>query len=371
MDERTETFARLRLSGARFEDQGMPVSSLVELVAYQELILGVAKARFRHLNPARRRVPKRFGDRLQLRIRSVEQGSVVPVLERVRMAQELPLTDEFDEARELIAGAVAAVAAGAPLPDAFPRDALVLFNRFGQSLEDDEAIELRSGTAPSGPRYSRSVRRQLLLTNGSYVQQEVHVIGWVTEIDAVRMSCTIRLYPEAPSYVRGPLDEVTFGPVKELLTPNGEGPMVAIVGTGVFNADGRLLRLDSIHDISASDPNDEDLAKLNRRLSQLAALEIGWLDGDGAPPTQKALSLAERVLTELLAMEVPSPRAFPTPDGGIQAEWTIGHREVSVTFEPHGSLYALSVNTASGTSDERVLDSEDVGQITRFVLRAS
>lgn len=128
------------------------------------------------------------------------------------------------------------------------------------------------------------------------------------------------------------------------------------VGTRVSNADGRLLRFSSIHDVSASNPNYEDLAKLSRRFSRLAALEIGWLDGDGVPPTQRALSLAERVLTELLAMEVPNPRTFPTPDGGIQAEWTIGDREVSVTFESDGRLYALSVDTASGTSDERVLD---------------
>ncbi len=58
------------------------------------------------------------------------------------------------------------------------------------------------------------------------------------------------------------------------------------------------------------------------------------------------------MLADLLTFEVPRPRVFATPEGGVQAEWTVGEHEISVTFEPDGKLYAVSVNLASGDAEE-------------------
>ena len=55
----------------------------------------------------------------------------------------------------------------------------------------------------------------------------------------------------------------------------------------------------------------------------------------------------------------------------MQAEWTVENREVSVTFEPDGSLYAISVDVASGQTDEPELAVDRPEQIAQFVLRAS
>jgi len=362
------TFAKLRLTGGRFEAEGMPVEALAELVAYRELVIGVAKEIFRRDHPNRQRLPSGFTERLQLRFQTVERGSAVPVLERMLDPGLLPIADEFTLARDIIEDAVAAIAAGRALPESFPRAAVVLFNGFGQTLRQDEAIELRRGTAESGPTYTREIRRQLVLQERSTYQDEVRDIGWVWEIDSHKMTCSIRLRSGPPSPISAPVDELTFGPLKEAMQPNGVGPPVHLVGVGVFDADRGLTRLDSIHDVgSVEDP--PDIATVDSRFRELAGLDEGWLDGEGVPLANAALESARTTVAELLRREAPMPRLYPTPEGGVQAEWTAGHYEISVTFQPDGELYGLAVNSVSGESDELI--DADVERIARFVQRAS
>jgi hypothetical protein len=346
----------------------MPVETLTELSAYRDLILGVAKELFRAAHPARQRVPRGFAERLQLRLRTVESGSAIPVVERVAVAGALlAVDDEFTQARDVIEDAVAAVAGGADLPSAFPRSALLLFNRFGQTLRADEAIELRRAGATSGARYDRDVRKRLVLNQRHTFQEEVEDIGWVSEVDADHMSCLIRLRMSSAGAIPAPLDEVTFAAVKEVLEPKGEGPPVRVSGIGVFDTEQRLIRFDAIHDVSVLEDPDE-LTTLDRRFDELAALPAGWLDGEGVPLDGVVLHRARRILAELLNFDVPRPRVFPTPEGGVQAEWTVAGHEISVTFEPDGMLYAISVNLASGQTEEPELAADSAEQIARLLL---
>jgi hypothetical protein len=365
-----DPFAQLRLTGGRFDDHGIPVETLVELVAYRDLVLGIAKELFHIDHPARQRVPRGFSDRLQLRLETIKDGSTLPVLERVLPpGMLLAADDEFTQSRDLIEDAVAAIASGSDLPRSFPRGALVLFNHFGQTLRTDEAIELRRGTASSGPRYTPAIRKALVLKRGRTYQEEVRDIGWVSEVDGNRMSCLIRLQHGPSTPVPAPLDELTFSPVKEVLAPNGEGPPVLISGVGVFDTDRGLIRFDSLHEVSRDDA--EDLATLDDRLDELAALPEGWLDGEGVPPDRVVLRRARQVLADLLNLDVPRPRVFATPEGGVQAEWTARDHETSVTFEPNGDLYAVSVNSASGQIEEPELGANNTEQLAQFVIRAS
>jgi hypothetical protein len=363
-----DVFARLRLTGGRFEGDGMPIEALTELVAYQELLVGVAKAIYRSERPERQRLPRGFADRLQLRLRTIEQGSTVPVLERIRESGTLmPAVDEFARSRDLIEEAVAAIAAGEALPQAFPRNAVVLFDRFGQTLRADEAIELQKANAKNGPRYTQDVRRRLVLGERHTFQGEISDIGWVTELDAAHMTCMIRLRSAAQT-AQAPVDEFIFDQLKTVMEPNGVGPPVRVTGIGVYSAAGHVLRLASIQDVSlVEDP--EELAALDRRIAELAELQRGWLDGDGAPPAQVALRKASSTLAELLRPDVPHPRIYPTLEGGVQAEWAAGDYEISVTFESDGSSHALAVNRESGDSHE--LENGDVGGIVQLFQGAS
>jgi hypothetical protein len=343
----------------------MPIEALTELVAYQQLVVGVAKEVYRNDHADRKRLPRGFADRLQLRLRVIEPGSTVPVLERIREPGALlRRADEFTRSRDLVEEAVAAIAAGGALPEDFPRQAVVLFNRFGQTLHPDEAIELRKPGAQSGPRYTRDVQRRLVLEELRTFQADVSEIGWVLELDSTRMTCLIRLRSALRAQpVPAPVDDFTFEQVKAAMEPNGEGPPVYVTGIGVYTTAGHVLRLDSIQDVSPVE-NPDELEALDSRIAELAELKPGWLDGAGVPLTAAALSKARITLTELLLLDLPRARIYPTLEGGVEAEWSAGAYEISVTFEPDGSSNALVVNRESGGSRE--LENGDTAGIAQF-----
>lgn len=111
-----------------------------------------------------------------------------------------------------------------------------------------------------------------------------------------------------------------------------------------------------------------DFIALRLRLAELQKLEDGWLDGDGERLQPQILQCARVTLGRLLRLGVPRSRVYPTPEGGVQAEWTIGTREISLTFEPDGTVYAAVTDVTSGTDDE--LQDGNADQLARFVLQA-
>lgn len=354
-------FLALHFRGARFDaEPGMPVEALGELVAYRELVTEVARLVFLDRNPDRQRVPKGFTERLSLRLRHVDEGSAVPLLERPDAAGVLPLPDEFDAARDLISEAIQAATNSAPIPEAFPEDALVHFNRLGQGLRDDESIELRAPDVQTGPRYTQAVRKVLLAGRSNY-QRDATVEGWVTELDAERMR--FQLHLRTGPVIPAPIDAVTFDEVKEALAPTGEGPQVVVTGVGVFDRmTDQLVRFDSVHELIAE---DADSAVADSVAASHA--QAGWLDGDG-DETHPEVARRARALFEAIVMRgVPAPRVYPVPDGGLQAEWTLGEREVSVTVEPGGSLYVIAVNVVSGAAEDATLTDDDVAKVLRLV----
>ncbi len=361
MNTELTPFLALHFHGSRFDsDAGMPVDALGELVAYRELVIEVARSLFLQQHPDRKRVPKGFADRLQLRLRRVEEGSSVPVLERPSPIGTLDLSDEFDAARDLISDAIQAAARDESVPAAFPRSALVYFNRLGQGLSDDESIELRAPGQALGPSYTQQIRKALLAGHMNY-QRDATVLGWVTEVDAERMRFQIRRL-NAPT-VAAPIDAVTFEEVKNALAPTGEGPQVSVSGVGAFDRNDALVRFDSVHELTF-----EDAADVLTDAVAAAVVGEGWFDGDGSATDPEVVRRAQALLAAIVASGAPQPRVFPVPDGGVQAEWTVGDREISVAVEPGGGLYVISVDIRSGASQDESLAEDDPAPVLRLVL---
>ena len=74
------------------------------------------------------------------------------------------------------------------------------------------------------------------------------------------------------------------------------------------------------------------------RHMELLELAPGWLDGEGVPPTGELLELVGAWLDEHQRQDLEDPRLFPTPEGGVEAEWRIGRLDLSVEFDPRRGL---------------------------------
>jgi hypothetical protein len=89
------------------------------------------------------------------------------------------------------------------------------------------------------------------------------------------------------------------------------------------------------------------------KLGDLRHLKRGWLDGHGEPPTAAALARSCEVLRALLAAhpDIESPGVFPTPAGGVQAEWDNGSWAAEILFAPDGHRVEGAATNSSTFED--------------------
>ena len=113
---------------------------------------------------------------------------------------------------------------------------------------------------------------------------------------------------------------------------------------------------------SALQPNPLRPAALDVsvQMDRLRGLADGWLDGDGRAPRADGLEWLGRAIQEHFPLDLPNPHLYPTEDGGVQAEWTIGAREISMTVDlgsRSAEWQAVDIETGI-TVSERDLDLE-------------
>jgi hypothetical protein len=97
------------------------------------------------------------------------------------------------------------------------------------------------------------------------------------------------------------------------------------------------LRMREVRDLEVEDDERApDVQRVWRRLDELRALRDGWIEGEGLPPNAVVVARAREILVRLLVedRELPRPKVYPTHDGGIQVEWTLGDWETELRFRP-------------------------------------
>ena len=121
-------------------------------------------------------------------------------------------------------------------------------------------------------------------------------------------------------------------------------------------------------DEPASPP--EDLMDISRQLADMKRLNDGWADGMqpaaqwgsgyGKAPAHHALDWLAAQFARRYAPGLPKPYLYPTPEGGVQAEWPIGSNEASLEIDltTHtAEWYCLNFDTDA--SNEKTLDLDD------------
>jgi len=70
------------------------------------------------------------------------------------------------------------------------------------------------------------------------------------------------------------------------------------------------------------------------RLDELRLLKDGWLDGRlGKAPDSTGLDLLRAAFEGHYAKDLILPYLYPTAEGGIQAEWTLGKAGITLDIE--------------------------------------
>ena len=356
-----DIFLQPRLVGPRFEGTAIPLEFLKDLAVLEEMIVEVAKWRFLQDNPGRARSPRGFSDGVQLKLTGVDDGSAKPVIKlfiaaNIAANSLFPPQKYYEQARDSIISAIGAAERNTSISEHLPDTALGYFDRMGRSLREGEAMEFTSPTLPalSPPaRLTRETRRKLVLapTTVKEMTEEASVRGHIYEVDQKKKTFRIQLIgghkvldiPIPPQHFKVILDA-------SVEYKEGRGARVLLQGVGRFDRKERLQGFESIEHISILEPLD-----VPARLDELRGLKDGWLEGRGKAPSSDGLNWLAQTFEQNFPDGIPLPFVYPTADGGVQAEWSLGPHEVSleIDLETHkGQWHCLNMQTDADDSDE-------------------
>ena len=382
----SETFLRPRLIGARFEDHSIPLELLKNLSVLEELIIEVARLEYFRDHPDRQRVPQGFTDGIELKLTEIKDGSAILVISLIVITNTLFSDNQryFECARDTIIqmieaaedsniGATGTVEESKAVMDILTPKVLSCFDRIGQGLREDEAIEFITPDNQLSAKFTINTRQRLLFAssmvkersvdfvremqtqqyNSSIVEEltkDTIVRGTVPEINQDDMTFLIQLFDG--QHIKVPIAPQHFDVILEAFNGYKNNFRFLFQGVGIFNRSEQLLGFDSIEHISPLDELD-----ISAQIYDLRQLKDGWLEGQGKAPSKEGLDWLSQAFDRHYSGDLPLPYLYPTEPGGVQAEWSLGRNEITLEIdltEHFGYFHALHME--DDTEETRRLD---------------
>ena len=184
---------------------------------------------------------------------------------------------------------------------------------------------------------------------------KVTLRGSVFEVDQALM--TFKLQPVYGEKVAGPIPEKHYDTILEAFNGYRKGIRVLVQGVGRYDRQSRLSGLDSVEQFSLLDPLD-----VPARLDEFRDMQDGWLEGNGLAPSHTGLDWLADSFDKYYPPDVPRPYLYPTSEGGIEAEWSLGTRAVicEINLDTHHGDW-LQFDRQSDAEDSRNLNLTDTG----------
>ena len=236
------------------------------------------------------------------------------------------------------------------LPDEYLR----YFDRFGRRLHEGESIEFNSRSGVDAARLTKASRRKLIRASRiSEITEEVFIRGSIPEMDQDRM--TFELQSLEGRKIPAVIEEQHRDIVLEVFTGYEADEKVLIRGIGKYDRQEHLIKLESIEEITALDPLD-----VPSRLHELKDMQDGWLEGEGRALSSEGLNWLATQFEQYYPADLPLPYLYPTPEGGVRAEWSEGADAVvlQTDLDNHSASW-LWFDRGSDTDHERELNLDD------------
>jgi hypothetical protein len=251
MEKRRYELVTQKFSGPRFEDHGLDIDVLPELIAYKKLLIETAKEIWWRKHPGRERIQRNFESSLQLKFYRLAEGSVAVPLEREIEVEEGWLDfertpDELDDAVRVLEEAIDAVSADAPLPSDVPKNIIPLFDQLGRTLEPDDKMEFEPPRAALDRKkvvYTQQTRSRMVERATGEYTDVVSVTGEIRAADLDGGNFSLRR--EDGSKVFGRFSPEHETQITEALKEH-QSCLVQVEGTATFFPDGQIKRIEKV-----------------------------------------------------------------------------------------------------------------------------
>lgn len=111
------------------------------------------------------------------------------------------------------------------------------------------------------------------------------------------------------------------------------------------------------------------LMSAQRRIADLMNVHPDWGDEAGLPVSPSAARMAMEVLLRLIAADNrPTPQISPTGDGGLDIEWLVSGKHLSLSVAPDGNII-LWATRHDGAEVFSFDSTEDPAYLARYALK--
>jgi len=348
-----EPFLKPRLIGHRFDGGVVPLHVLADFAVLEQMIVEIAKWKYRIDHPERKRVPRGFTEGISLKLTGLEEGSAIPIVSICFAVTSLfPTTNSyFHDAKTDLIGCIHEAEENKPITK-LPPGLLGFFAKFGRSLEAGESILFVDGNAAPATLTQESRHRLVMASTIREYSEDVILHGTITGMEA--RDEWFNLEQLDGTIIEVHHDAIHFDTVLALFNQYAalQKVKVRVHATGRFDRDRKLKTIESVERIAVVDALDVRL-----RIEELKLLRPGWLDGTGRVSPKAELDQFALLFEANYPEDLQLPYLFPMPNGHLSAEWRLSDWSPSMEIDPvtrRGEWHAL--NLESNLEEERELD---------------
>ena len=165
------------------------------------------------------------------------------------------------------------------------------------------------------------------------MSKKIAIRGEITELDNAGM--TFNLQPiHGHNKISGPVPDHCYDALLKAFNGHKNNARVLIEGAvdGAANPapKNRPLALKSVERVTLLHPLD-----FHASLDEFRNMQDGWYEGDGKAPPHSGLDWLSHAFRRGYPHDIPLPYTYPTFDGGVQCEWSIGQFYIEIEIDLH------------------------------------
>lgn len=199
MNPERKILTTLSFKGPSFEDHGIELNVLAELIQYKRILIETAKELWRKRHPERERLPKGFEETVRIKFYEIcASSAAVPLYSEIehednQMLFDFEAEDELYDAAELIESGFDSINSEDPLPEEFPKNVVPLFDNFGKTLREDDYIQSQSSKRDKPANYTQNTRERLINLVDHDYEDVVDILGEIRLADLDGLNFAIRM----------------------------------------------------------------------------------------------------------------------------------------------------------------------------------
>ena len=331
-------FLTSRLQGDRFEGGEIPLDILRDISNLGKVIFDIAKWKYQqHIpNTSDRKVNKYFAQ-YHLSVSKIEAGSAIFTLNLVNGNEQhelLEINNTVDEiiyiAVDELINTIRCANENDNVASVLPVKILKRVKQIGNNLLPNESIELSNSQYSDPVLFTTETRKYLDYKCSKLSQTEltnIQIRAFIPEVDKDEMKFHMEIADKKrieASIPKQDLNKIVSG-----FDGYFERKRLLFEGKVNINNEGNIVEWESIDKVHLPETLDVPYS-----LELLKQLKDGWLDGDqGVAPNHSRLDWLGNIFIRYYPDYLTLPHTYPTPEGGIQMEWSFGNTYIEFEID--------------------------------------